>query len=156
MLQEFERTREEHQVAADQVAGDLFQTTAGILTEQGVPGRKVKAAILDALANRPYKDPNVLDYEELWDIRTVERDCDFGADGTKTVRVRGYGWDKKKNEPQRTFVSVSGLPHLMELQKDHAVMWDITTRGKRSFSHRGSKANIEQVNLYKQVLGKLS
>lgn len=156
MLEEFERAREEHQAAADQVAGELFQTTIGILAEQGIPGRKVKAAVLDLLAYRPYKDPNIIDHEELWSFRTLEQVCDFEADGKKTVKVKGYGWDKKKNQPQRTFVSVSGLPHLIELQKDHAVMWDITTRGKRSFSHRRGKANMEEVGLYKEVVGKLS
>lgn len=156
MLRELEQTRKTNQGAADQIAGDLYQDTSVVLARQGVPKRQAVNAILQGIAgDRGFFDQRFLSMYELLSIRVLTKEVDFGDDGVKSVTLRGYGWDKKKNQPHRTFVSVSGFPHFIEFRKDHAVMWDVSTRGRRAFSHRGGKADIQEVNFYKEVVSKL-
>lgn len=156
MLQEFEQTRETNQTAADQIAGDLYQDASVILARQGVTKRQIVSGILAGVGgDRGLFDPRFLTMDELLSIRVLTKEVDFGDDGVKNVTLRGYGWDKKKNQPLRTFVFIWGFSNSMELRKDHAVMWNIESRGKRTFNHRGGKADMQEVNSYKEVISKL-
>ena len=152
MLEQFQRSRESEQKAADEVAGNTFSRASELLMVEGVSSRRVRAAIIRALGRGLESDPQTLSYDELWDIRTAEKTLEFEGEGEKKVSIVGYAWDKKKAQPYRSFVYIGGFPKFIELRKDHGVMWDKATDGKRTYSRRGGRATLEEALLFQTVV----